>query len=133
MRHVIAQALGATLALGAAACVGDRDRLDAPRVVLALDEDQAPPGGTITGTVTATDRSGGIILVAVSASAGDSTFRQRADFIGADSVSLVFALHVASNAPDQEPIIVRATVLDQQSFLVSVDDTAVVRASSPPP
>jgi hypothetical protein len=126
MSGTAGRAIGAALVLAAAGCVGDRDRLDAPNVVLELGDQAAPPGGTITGTVTATDRSGGIILVSVTAQAGDSTFRQRADFIGSDSVSLLFALHVASNVPAEAPIIVRATVLDQQSFVVTEEDTAVV-------
>ena len=121
--------LGVLAAL--AACVQERERLDPPRVTLELGEQQTTPGGTITGTVTAVDRSGGIILVSVTAQAGDSTFRQRQDFIGEDSTTLIFGLHVASNAPDSAEIIVRATAIDEQNFVVIAEDTAVVLVPVP--
>ena len=117
--------------LAAIGCVGERERLDAPSVRLELDDDVVAAGSSITGTVTATDRSGGIILVSVRAEAGDSAFRQRADFVGTDSVSVLFNLHIAANALEGSPIVVRATVLDQQSFQTVAEDTAAVLVPTP--
>lgn len=118
----IAGALAASIA-----CYRPRERPDTPVVTIYLDDTTVTAGGFISGRAIATDRSG-VTYLSVSDSAGDSLFRQKVDYLHADSVELDFLLHVTSNAALNSPVLVRATAIDDQLFTVTVDTTAWVRS-----
>lgn len=122
-------ALGPAALLPVAGCLESRERLDAPRVRLELAEATVAAGTDLRGVISAADMSG---IVYVSASLivdddADSRKSDRLDYIDADTVDFAFNLPVASDAPRGARIIVTATVIDNQLFTVSVEDTAHVR------
>jgi hypothetical protein len=110
----------------AAGCFSERERLDAPRVTLALDDTLVFPGGDVSGIMTAADASG-IIFIAVRAETKDSAFRQRIDRIGEDSIEFAFRVHVSRAAEPGDTVLVEATAIDDQFFEITVIDTAYVR------
>lgn len=122
-------ALGPAALLSVAGCLEPRERLDAPRVRMELEEDTVAAGAALRGVISAADLSG---IVYVSASLivdedADSRKTDRLDFIDADTVDFAFFLPVVSDAPGGARIIVTATVIDNQLFTVTVEDTAHVR------
>ena len=126
-----APAVLVALAAAAAACVGDRERLDVPRLTLALDDTVAVAGGLITGRVAATDASG-VIFLGVYACTRDSTYRNREDFIRADSAAIDFELRVAAATPANAPVRVYAVTIDNQNFTVDTSRVIYVRDGTPP-
>ena len=115
----------------AAACVGERERLDVPRISLALDDSVATAGGTLTGRVGAADASG-LTLLAVYACTRDSTYRNREILFGQDSAAFAFELRVASVTPDNAPVRVYAVALDGQNFSSDTSRILYVRGGAPP-
>ena len=112
--------------VAAAGCVSERERLTAPLVELSLHDDSVTAGDSVSGRVTATDRSG-LILLVVEARSGDSTSLVRRDRVREETIELDFRLRVASTAPAGSVVEVIATAVDNQQFEVSVADTAYVR------
>ncbi len=111
---------------GLGGCLAERQRFDAPRVMLTLDRSILRPGEDVTGVATAVDGSGITVLgVRVFARVGTSTYRLQ-DFVRGDSVSFVFRGALMGSAAG-DTVIVRAFAQDTDLFLVTVDDTAVVR------
>jgi hypothetical protein len=125
MRRARAVALVAVFSV-CVGCFAERERLDAPRVTLTLDDTLVVPGGRLTGSMTAADASG-IILLLVRAETEDSAFQQRADRIPRDSVEFEFSVHVSSAASPGDTVFVSGTAADDQGFDISVFDTAYVR------
>lgn len=129
MSRTIARAGAAfTLALLTVACLSERERLTAPIVTLELDSDSVAAGDSIAGTVTATDRSG-IVLLVIAARSTDSTFVLRRDRVREESIVLEFKLRVARTAPAFSVVEVVASAVDNQNFEVVVRDTAWVRGT----
>ena len=119
------------LLLALAACVGERERLDVPRVTLTVDDTATAAGGQITGRVAAADASG-LIFLGVYACTRDSTYRRRQDFIRADTASFPFALRVAGVTPANAPVRVYAVAIDNQNFTADTSATLYVRDGTPP-
>jgi hypothetical protein len=110
----------------AAGCFAERHRVDAPRVSLALDRTSLRPGEDITGSVTAVDGSG-ITNLGVRIVRDDDTARYRfLDFVRMDSVEFDFRIDVVGTVVG-DTIIVIGYAQDTDLFLVSVEDTLVVR------
>lgn len=116
-------------AIACAACLQDRERLEPPRVTLALADQTVLPGGSVVGTISAADRSG-IVYVSVSvAIAGDTARPERAAATSdaRDTIQYNFSLPVRTGFPPGTPIYVTASVMDNQNFLVSKEDTITMR------
>lgn len=123
-----AAAFGMTLAL-LGGCLEPRERLDAPRVQLQLEGESVAPGADLRGRLSGADLSG-IIYASVSLVVNDDTLTRRSDrldFVDADTVDFAFQLQVVSTAPRGARIVVTGTIIDNQLFTVSVQDTAYVR------
>ena len=115
------------LALAAAAgCVGERERLDVPRITLDVAADAPPAGGRVNGRAAAADASG-LIALAVYACSRDSVFRRKESYDRAGSAAIDFALHVATNALPGEPVEIYAVAYDDQGF--SADSAHVVHVA----
>lgn len=110
------------VALAAAGCVGERERLDVPQVALDVDAGSPPPGGRITGRAAAADASG-LTSLAVYACSRDSVFRMSESYDRAHSGEIDFSLHVATNAQPGQPVEVYAVAHDDQGFAA---DSALV-------
>ena len=124
------RALPLALALVAAtACVDERERLSAPRIVLELDSREVLPGTVVSGRVIAMDSVSGIVAVAARASVGDSSYRDRADFFPADSIELPFSLRVPADAPVGAWVVVLGSTINDQLLGNSASDSARVRAA----
>ena len=123
--RLLAPLLLAVLAAGAG-CARERERLAAPRIRLELNSATVTAGGTISGTVTAIDPVSGIVAVAVRAQAGDSAYRDRADFLATDSVDFPFTLRVADGVAAGTPVIVLASTINDQLLGNNAVDTAYV-------
>ncbi|MFL5578106.1 MAG: hypothetical protein ACJ79S_19315 [Gemmatimonadaceae bacterium] len=104
------------LYLAAMACAGERERLDVPRLALELASPAPAPGGSVDGSVDATDGSG-ITSLAVYACTADSVFSRRETYDRARAARLEFSLHVASSAPVGAPVEVYATATDDQELV----------------
>jgi len=113
--------------LAATACVDERERLSAPRIVLELDTREVAPGSVVSGRVIAMDSVSGIVAIAARASLGDSAYRDRADFFPVDSIDLPFSLHVPVDAPDGAWVIVLGSTINDQLLGISATDSARVR------
>ena len=115
--------------IAALGCTEPRDRLDAPRVTLDLDQTSVAAGEYLTGHVHAADRTGVTYVAAELMVNGDSATRKRsrANYIAADSVVFAFALFVASSSVPGSRVVVQATAIDNQLFTVTVEDTIYVR------
>jgi len=123
LRRRLASLLAAP-ALLAAACIGERERLDVPRVALDVENAAPVPGGRVTGVVAASDASG-LISLAVYACTGDSTFRQTRSYDRAREGAIDFELHVASTAALGDPLELYAVAFDDQGF--AADSALVLR------
>ena len=130
MRRFVAKAGFAMCALlPIASCIEPRERLDAPRVQLTLDSESVAPGTDLLGTLSAADLSG-IVYASASLVVGDDTLTRRSDrldFVDADTIDFAFRLPVVSTAPRGARVVVTGTIIDNQLFTVSVQDTAYVR------
>jgi hypothetical protein len=117
----------AALAASLAGCLGERERLDVPRVSLSLSDTVVSAGSHVTGTAYAADHSG-IVYLRVFVTSLDSLKRSpRLDFIRRDSVAYDFDIPLSAGAPLDSPVEVRVTVIDNQNFQVDVVDTVYVR------
>ena len=114
--------------LAATACVDERERLSAPRIVLELDTREVLPGTVVSGRVIAMDSVSGIVAVAARASVGDSAYRDRADFFPTDSIELPFTLRVPADAPAGAWVVVLGSTINDQLLGNSASDSARVRA-----
>jgi hypothetical protein len=119
------------IVLALAACVGERERLDVPRLTLRIDDTAAAAGAPITGRVEAADASG-LIFLGVYACTRDSTYRRRQDFIRADSAAFPFELRVAGVTPANAPVRVYAVAIDNQNFSADTSHMLYVRDGTPP-
>jgi len=117
--------------VAASACVGERERLDVPRLTLELADSVAQPHAPIFGRVRAVDQSG-VIFLGVYACTRDSIFRQRQDYIRTDSAEFDFDLHFAANTPPNAPIRVLAVTIDNQDFTVDTSQVIYLRTGEPP-
>ena len=122
MHRAPALLVAVVLAL-AAACVGERERLDVPRVTLDVDVGAPPAGGRVTGRAAANDASG-LISFAVYACSRDSVFRMSESYDRAGAAEIDFSLHVATNAQPGEPVEIYGVAYDDQGF--SADSAVVV-------
>ena len=109
-----------------AACFAERHRFDAPRVMLALDRTSLAPGEDITGTVSAVDGSGITNLGVRVVRDGDTTRYRLLDFVRTDSVASDFRVDLGGTLGG-DTIIVIGYAQDTELFLVTVEDTAIVR------
>ena len=123
VRIPVALALSLALLGG---CVGERERLDVPRI--ALDVTTAAPiaGGRIEGRAAASDESG-LIALAVYACSRDSVFRTTESYDRQRSAEIDFSLHVASNATAGAPVEIYTVAYDDQNF--SADSARVVHVA----
>lgn len=122
-RGAVLLAASAFLVVG---CVGERERLDVPRVALDVTGGAPAPGGRVTGRAAASDGSG-LISLAVYACTRDSAFRQTRSYDRAREGEIDFELHVASNAVGGEPVELYAVAYDDQGF--AADSARVVRVA----
>jgi hypothetical protein len=109
------------------ACVDERERLSAPRIVMELDTREVSPGSVVSGRVIAMDSVSGIVAIAARASVGDSAYRDRADFFPIDSIDLPFSLRVPADAPEGSWVVVLGSTINDQLLGNSVSDSARVR------
>ena len=116
----LALLLAAALVAG---CVAGRERIDSPRLTLAVDDTVVAPGDTVRGTLTGVDATG-LTTLAVFLCTRDSTFRERLDFVSQDSATIEFAFPLPVTARVDDPVEVQAVAFDDQNFVV---DTATVR------
>jgi hypothetical protein len=114
-RWRLALTLLTALPLSLGGCVGERERLDVPRVALDVDDGATPAGGRITGRATASDVSG-LISLAVYACSRDSVFRMSETLDREPAAEIDFSLHVATNALPGEPVEVYTVAYDDQGF-----------------
>jgi hypothetical protein len=120
------------LLLAAVSCIGDRERLVPPRIVLELLDSTAAPGGSVRVRLVAFDDYSELLSIAVRARTTDSVFVDSENlFGGVDSLDVEFALHVASTAQEGEAIEVTASAINEQ--LLSRDTTAQATVRVPPP
>ena len=113
-------------------CIGDRERLVPPRIVLELLDSIAAPGGSVRVRVVAFDDYSDLLSIAARARTTDSVFvASESLYGGIDSLALEFALHVASSAQEGEAIEVTASAINEQ--LLSRDTTAQATVRVPPP
>lgn len=115
--------------LACAGCIRDRERLEPPRVTLALADQTVLPGGDVFGTISAADASGIVYVSAQIRIAGDSANPRRtyANPPGSDTIQYEFHLTVRTGFPPGTPIYVTASVMDDQNFLVVKEDTIAIR------
>lgn len=112
-----------------AACIQDRERLEPPRVSLALADQTVQAGGDVFGTISAADASGIIYVSAQIRIEGDSLSPRRsfANPPESDTIQYSFRLTVRPGFPAGTPIYVTATVIDDQNFEVVKEDTISIR------
>lgn len=110
-------------------CIQDRERLEPPRVTLALADQTVLPGGDVFGTISAADASGIVYVSAQIKIAGDTLSPRRtyANPPGSDTIQYQFHLTVRTGFPPGTPIYVTASVMDDQNFLVTREDTIAIR------
>lgn len=112
-----------------AGCIEDRDRLAPPRVYLDLESQTVPAGSDVVGIISAADASG-IIFVSAKIRIEGDTEDPRQTFAtsrGSDTVQFAFRLQTRTGFPSGTPVYVTATVEDDQSFLVTKEDTITIR------
>lgn len=121
----------------ASACGEDRERLDVPRVYLAVDTDVVAPGDTVRGRISAGDDFGGIVRLAARICIDSGFQTARLSYNRADTASFRFLLPVPSTTPQNALVIVEGQVNDEQNFFVITQDTIVARSpgepAGPPP
>lgn len=116
-----------------ASCTPLRERPDVPVIRLSLDSLTVSPGSSVRGRITAVDRSGGLIYLAIIGVSGDSATRLGPlNFVSIDSVDRTFALHVPTNAALGSFVQITATVIDEQQFQAIAHDSARVVAARVP-
>ena len=122
-----------TAALVAGACSEDRERLDVPRVYIALESDVVVPGDTVRGRISAGDDFGGILRLAARICIDSGFQTARLNYDRADSASFRFLLPVPASTPQNALVIVEGQVNDEQNFFVTTQDTIVARSPGVPP
>jgi hypothetical protein len=115
--------------LAGVACLQDRERLEPPRVTLKLADQTVLPGGDVLGTISAADASGIVYVHAEIRIAGDSGRPQgtSATSDSRDTIQYTFSLPVRTGFPSGTPIYVTASVMDNQNFVVTKEDTIAIR------
>jgi hypothetical protein len=121
------------LAAGAAAgsgCVGERERLDVPRLTVEVINSTVTPGGVIVGSAAATDASG-LEFVAVYACTRDSIFlNSRQVYNRARSAEFPFELPVSSASAEGDSVVVYGFASDTQGFDAETVSVVFIRGSS---
>lgn len=112
-----------------AACIDSRERLSPPNVTLSVADRTVLPGGNVTGTISASDASGIIYVAAQIRIQGDTADPRRsvAQPAETDTIQYNFILRVRTGFPAGTPIYVTATVIDDQNFEVTKEDTITIR------
>jgi hypothetical protein len=120
----------AALLVAAGACIGERERLDVPRLTLEVLDSTVTPGGAIQGSVTATDASGLSSVVAY-ACTRDSIFQHIGPVYNHPSaVEFSFALPVSHASAEGDSVVVLAVAFDDQGFDAETAFVAFVRGSA---
>ena len=115
----------------AAACVGDRERIAPPQIVMEVDS-VVRPGENIGVRIIAVDRNSDLSSVAARARTVDSVYVQRQDLrSGFDSVDVTFGVRVASTAQDGDSVQVTGSVINEQLLSRDTVAYAIVRIPSP--
>lgn len=126
----VASALGAIATLDA--CGEDRERLDVPRVYLALDTNVVAPGDSVRGLIAAGDSYGGILRLAARICIDSAFQTAHLSYNRADSAAFRFLLPIPASTPQNTLVIVEGQVNDEQNFFVITQDTIVARSTGVP-
>ncbi len=116
------------IALAAAGCLSERERLVPPTVAIELAATSFAPGDSVAGHASARDRSG-LVLLVIEAVSGDSSYLARHDRSDVSTIELDFLLPVALTATPGSEIVITATATDDQMFSATATATAVVAAA----
>lgn len=115
----------AALAASSGACYAERERLDTPIVDLVLTAREVTAGDSIRGTLQARDASG-IVDWVISARSPFDTVRIFGNAPELGHIAAEFALLVVDTIPPGTPVVVEATVEDDQNFAIAATDTVMV-------
>ena len=117
-------------AVAGSGCVGERERLDVPRLTLQVVNSTVMPGGVIAGSAAATDASG-LVFVAVYACTRDSIFRHAVQLYDrTPSTEFSFTLPVSSASAEGDSVVVYAFASDNQGFDAETVSVAFIRGSN---
>jgi hypothetical protein len=113
------------LASSLGACYAERERLDTPVVDLVLSTREVAAGDSIRGTLKARDASG-IVDWVISARSPFDTVRIFGNAPELGQITAEFALPVVDTVPPGTPVVVEATVEDDQNFAITRAETVTV-------
>jgi hypothetical protein len=113
------------LAASLGACYAERERLDTPVVDLVLSTREVAAGDSIRGTLQARDASG-IVDWVISARSPFDTVRIFGNAPEVRQIAAEFALPVVDTVPPGTPVVVEATVEDDQNFAITRAETVTV-------
>ena len=117
------------------ACADGRERLSPPSLTVTLGDSVVPPGGGISGSLTAVDPNGIVyISVRLRCAETDSVLRVQSDgsVPRLDSLTRGFTLEVPGTVPANTRLVVEGAAIDDQNFTVTTRDTIYARVPGVP-